>query len=246
LQRRWGIAYPFPLEAPDGHLIVPFNTGDWKYMNLKVAHIDPDWIGARGLRDDFSGGAAAWCNVGATGDDLTTPDDGEPGLVMNVRYVDPGPSGVSRNFPLVRQGAMHCEVTVEGGDCYLLWHHCFLDPGVLDEACLRLRFDGAGSVFIGSGTAARRSFGQTNFTPDYSYQARPVKEEIAYPACVPSGKVLSITVRIDMDYQSAWVSIDGGAAVSLSLDDIAGLCYFGIAAGPGGSIRLRRFESAAA
>lgn len=243
LDRRWGIAYPFPCQAPDGTLLVAFNNGDWKHMHVKIARIDPEWLREDSIVDDLRDGVGAWCGVGAQGDSLTPPEDDGPGLGLHIDWVAPGPSGMTRNFPLITRGRTRCAVTLYQGPAYLLWHNSFLDPGRFDEGCLRVRFDGDGSVHVGAGTPTARQTGQANWTPEYSWTAYSVAEEVPYPAKVQPGRRFTLTTRIDAAARTAWVSIDDGPEVARPLGDVLGFCYLGIAVGEAGAIRLRRLET---
>jgi hypothetical protein len=243
LDRRWGVAYPFPCEAADGTLLVAFNNGDWKHMQLKVARLDPDWIGQDRLAEDFRDGLGDWCGVGAAGESLAPPDDGQPGMALHIDWVPPGPCGMARNFPLLDRGRTECTLTVYKGPAYLLWHHSFLDPGRLEEACLRVRFDAEGHAHVGSGTATQRTFGKDRFCPEYAYTAYPVADEIVYPRRIAWGERFKLAARVDVSARAAWVSIGDGPEVQRPLGDVPGLCYFGIAVGEGGAVRLRRLDT---
>ena len=243
LDRRWGVAYPFLCEAADGTLLVAFNNGDWKHMRLKVARLDPDWIGRRGIVEDFSDGLGDWCGVGTTGESLSPTGDDAPGAALQIDWVAPGPCGMSRNFPLVVRGRMECALTVLRGPAFLLWHQSFLDPGATTDACLRVRLDADGNVHVGSGTPTRRTVGKASLSPEYSYTAYPVAEEVLYPRSIRFAQGFNLAARVDTPAGVAWVSIDGGPAIARPLAGISGLCYFGLAVETDGAARLRRLET---
>jgi hypothetical protein len=237
LERRWGVAYGFPCEAADGTLLVPFNTGDWSRMHLRVARVSPDWIGETKLVDDFINGDADWCDVG-------TPGAAFGGQELHIGWLAPGPSGMSRNIPIVRRGTIACTVTPRKPPGYLLFHNSFLDPGRFDAACLRVRFDADGKAYIGAGTPTKREFGKEKFAPDYAYTEYPVKDEVPYPVQVKDEQPHVVTARIDAAAGTANIRIDDGPEVSRTIDkSIEGICYVGVAVGEGGKIRIRRVES---
>jgi hypothetical protein len=246
LEKRWGVAYSFPCEAADGTLLVPFNTGDWQRMNLRVARVDPNWLEQSSLVDDFSNGMADWCDVSANaGNTPGAATGGEPGLELSIGWVAPGPSGITRNVPLVRRGTVSLTVTPRKGTNYVLLHNTFLDPGKFEDACVRVRFDAsAGKSYVGSGTPTKRTTSKANFTPDYSYTAYPVKDEVEYPDRVEAEKQCVVTVRIDASAGKTWVRVNNGPEIERALDkSIEGICYIGAAVAENGKMRLRRVES---
>jgi hypothetical protein len=244
LDTYWGAMYPKLAEAPDGRILVAYNYGDWNFNQAKLVRVDPAWLKEGSLMEDFRNGRGAWCHLGANGDQLTAPEDNEPGASLQIDYQKRGPSGIVRNFPLVSQGEMRLTITVLKPQAYLLWHDSFLDPGKTDEACLRVRFADNGQVFVGAGTPRTKDLGQGNeHRPTYSYLAYPVETEQAYPGKVKLGERFTVKVRCDVAKGEALLSINDGVEVNVPLGNILGLSYFGIAATEGGSIRLRRFES---
>jgi hypothetical protein len=261
--QRYSVQYAFPFEASDGTLVVPYNVGDWQQMHLRIARIDPAWAAERALDEDFRNGIGAWCGVGAKGASVTCLGDAQgnadprflgsadlaelnreppPAISLHIDWVDPGPCGMTRNFPLVASGEVRCEVTVYGPSCLLL-HHTFPEPGRMDDACLRIRFDGEGRAFLGGGAPAQRAIGPAQWAPEYAYTAHEVREETAYPLPIPTGRHFPLRLRIDTPAGNARVSIADGPEVELPLADIPGLCYVGLAALPGGAIRLHRLQS---
>jgi hypothetical protein len=126
---------------------------------------------------------------------------------------------------------------------YLLWHDSFLDPGKIDEACLRVRFAEGGQVYVGAGIPRTRNLGLANGRgPEYSYLAYPVETEEQYPAKIKMGERFTLRVRCDVAKNEASFSINDGTEVKLSLGKILGLSYVGLAATEGGTLRLRRLE----
>jgi hypothetical protein len=138
---------------------------------------------------------------------------------------------------------MRLTLTVLKPQAYLLWHNSFLGPGVVDEACLRVRFAADGQVFVAAGTPRTKDLGQAGQGPAYSYLAYPIEKETAYPTKIKLGERFTLRVRSDVGTKEAAVSINGGAEVKVPLGDILGLCYFGLAATDGGTIRLRKLET---
>lgn len=262
-EQRYGVQYAFPAEAPDGTIVVPYNVGDWSQMHLRIARIDPAWVAERTLDEEFADGLGAWCGVGAKGISITSMGDAQgnadpcftgsanlealnrepaPKIALHVDWMDPGPCGMTRNFPLLTNGTVTCDMTVYGPSALLL-HHTFPEPGKVEEACLRVRFDEKGNAFVGAGTPTPRTIRPAQWAPEYGYTAMMVQDEVAYPRVVPMGTHFSLTARIDNPAGKAWVKIADGPEVELLLPDISGLCYFNIAALPGGGIRLHRLQS---
>ena len=243
LELRWGAAYPFPCEAPDGTLLVAFNNGDWKHMHVKVARLDPDWVRQESLVEDFRDGLGEWCGLGAAGESLPSAEGDAGGVELHMDWVAPGPSGMTRNFPLLSDGVVTCDLTVHKAPAYLLWHNSFLSPGVFEDSCLRVRFDACGAVHVGSGAPTRRAIAQAKWSPAYAYTAYPVTDEIECAQTVQLGRRFTLTARVKTGERTAWVSVDGGREVARPLSDVLGFCYFGIAVGDGGAVRLHRLQT---
>lgn len=260
--QRYGVQYPYPYEANDGTILVPFNVGDWQQMHLEIARIDPGWLSARSCIDAFSEGIGGWCGLGAKGMSLTVMGDApghadpcstdsslalidcwqsHPSPSLHIDWVAPGPCGLTRNHPLVAQGMISCDITVYG-PCCLLWHRSFLEPGIIDDACLRIRFDAEGQAFISAGTPVRRSTGEAKWTPAYTYDAYVPVHESPYPVMLPFAKQFIVEIRIDNAASTAQVVIDHGPVLKVNLAAAPGFCYFGIAAMEHGAIRLHRLS----
>jgi hypothetical protein len=241
LSPEWCVTYPELAEAPDGKVLVAYNYGC--FNQAKLVRIDPAWLKEGSLVENFRDGDGAWCRLGATGNHLALPEDDEPGVSVQVDYQQPGPSGTVRNFPLLSQGEMRLTLTVLKPQAYLLWHNSFLDPGQVDEACLRVRFADNGQVFVAAGTPRTKDLGQAGRGPAYSYLAFPIEKETAYPTKIKLGERFTVRVQYDIARSEARVSINDGTEVKVPLGNILGLCYLGIAATDDGSIRLRKFEA---
>jgi hypothetical protein len=237
----WGVTYPYLAEAADGRILVSFNDGNWVFNRAKIARIDPAWLEERSFFDDFRRGRdASWCHLGTPIDvnSLRPPGDGAPGASFQIDYREPGPCGEVRNFPLISKGEVQVTLTVLKPEAHLLWHDSFIRPGLVEEACLRVRFAADGRAWVGAGTPVRKELtGQ-----EYSYLAYPVEGEVPYPSSFRLGQPFILTMRCDAGRRQAAVVLSDGPEVTVPLGGVLGLCYLGAAVTGGGSLRLRRLS----
>lgn len=237
----WYATNPSVCEAPDGTILVGYNYGNWNYMTPKLARVDDAWITESSLLEDFQLGRSAWPHIGSGDGRLLPPEDDEPGASLELAHRAPRPCGSVRNFPLVQRGSIRVTATVLKPDAFLLLHNSYLVSGRYDEACLRVRF-AADGTFIAAGTPVTKVANEP--TTNYRYHAFPIEREVPYPVPVPFGQRFVLTIRCDVSRQDASFTIDDAPAVSVTLREILGLCYFGAAADNGGAIRLRKIETA--
>ena len=238
----WCVTYPYLTEALDGTIMVAYNFGDWRFNHAKLARLSPSWFDDRTFREDFSDGRSAWSRLGATGDSLVPPDANAPGAALEITHHAPGPSGLVRNFPQLTRGEFHVTGAVTKPDSFLIWHDSYPYPGRVEEACLRVHFASGGRVLIGAGTPRRKSSAERANGPRYSYLAYPIESEREYPLRWSAGKPFELRIAFDTPSRAATVSLDAGPALRVSLPEILGLSYVGVAATEGGAIRLHQLS----
>ena len=239
---QWHATYPYLCEAPDGRVLVAYNYGNWGFCAAKVDRIDLAWLQPTSFVEDFRDGRGAWC-YGLGGNQLLPAEDDGEGAVMQVAAQKAESLGAVRNFPLLAQGEMRVEGVALEPEAFLLWHDSFLEPGLVDQACLRARFSRDGDLFLAAGEPSRtgnQTAGTT--TCEYSYLAYPVNHEIRYPARLAAGGRFVLSLLVDVDARRAEIAVNDGPRLALPLGDIFGLSYFGVACADGGKMNLRKLS----
>jgi hypothetical protein len=244
------VTYPFLAEAPNGDVLVSYNQGYWlRHNRAKVARVSPGWIHVKHDVEDFRNGRVGWCSTNpgtsqiAAVERYAPPEDNEPGTSLDIEQPagSKTPCGITRNMPLLDEGEMKLTLSVLKPEAYVLWHDSLLPPGWIAEACLRVRFSQDGSVFLASGVPTRKEKERKGLA--YSYLAYPITSEQRYSQPIVQGQRFQLTLRFTRSAGKAFVRINNGQEVEISISPILGLCHFGVAVANGGSIRLRRFES---
>jgi hypothetical protein len=239
------VTYPYLSEARDGTIVMSYNKGTWMRHNYPtLARVSPNWITARAELIDFHEGRTGWHTVNPGPDHRAAVERyvrADGGLWLELQQ-SPGsarPAGITRGIPLVAEGKVEAEVHVERAEGYVLFGDTLLEPGALEEACVRIRC-GNGTVYVGAGTPQRVQ--RSRRSTEYGYLAHLVTSEAPYPRMTETGP-LHIAVAYSTARQESSVRLNNGPAVTLRTGRILGLACFGLAVAKGGRLRVQSIQT---
>ena len=244
------VTYPYLAEAKDGRMIVSYNKGRWDRHNRQVvALVTPDWVRERSEIADFSDGRTGWHTVNpgpelkAAVERYVSPDDKTLWLEILQNPKSKKPTGITRNIPMVVDGKINLTIQVPRSEAYVLLRDSLFEPGVLDEACVRIRFAN-GQIFFGAGKEGRiQNDRRGRLTTSYTFLSHQIREEKLYPLSFKSDDVLNISLDCKTAQNKVELSVNSGPAVEIEIAKILGLSFMALSVANGGQLRLQTIKT---
>jgi sialidase-1 len=198
------VCYPWITQATDGTVIVTYSTADFK---ANILHVDPEWLMAGSLQEDFSTGLDRWITLHTQGTELVPHPTAADRRVLAMRKPNPeAASGASLNFPFGAKGEMKMRLRLENGfqgaRCCLTDH--FTWPEYAEEG----------------------RFGFAVWANGEIVEPLPAGELQSTGVKLTSGRWYGLTMTWDFEKRSCALAVDGQSVAELSqLSPAVGVCY---------------------